>query len=589
MIGAICNLGRYAREKEGISGSDIFVEKKQLTRKESILVLIKLKNKGGRIEFDGVSHKKYEDKKSEDRMLLYRQSLGRKAAYSPSVIFQDIQKTLIKKILPIFKEKYTFLSADDNNLLNNIADCIESNIDKISESIHNIVETVKNKETQALLTIVLNNKYPKDVDFIKKIFVYRCKKSWGNSYQNQVCSCCSDSKEVFGKAFPFTFFTVDKPGYAYGLNQKNTNKMLPICKECAVNLEIGKNYLFNHLNYSFYGKNYFLIPNFLREINESILKKIIDKKSPSTKIKDELKLAEDRILREINKNLEDSLTLTLFFYHSSKSSFDIIKTIENIFPSRFNIVFSNIDETNKIKILENLFLRLPSMKLSFGTFYKFFSNKKEHDDVFLEVISNILNSEKIDYIFLAKKCMNKIIDDYNNKRKFRLTTISALLLFLFLQKLNLLKNFYGGDTMNVEIKSEKIGKVGKIQKFLNQYKQFYNTDEKIVCFLLGVLVSEVLQVQNKNLGAEPFSKQLKGLQMSFRDIKALFTKTVDKLDQYKIKEYNNSLISEISQYFSKTESQWNLSNLDINFYILQGLSLAGKIIFDKTQEDEENE
>ena len=128
-----------------------------------------------------------------------------------------------------------------------------------------------------------------------------------------------------------------------------------------------------------------------------------------------------------------------------------------------------------------------------------------------------------------------------------------------------------------------------ITAFLDEHNAFYSSYERRSCFLIGILIDGVLSAQQQGLNSKPFLKQLKGFQLSLRDLKGLVPKIVEKLDQYDKRKYYENIISLLAENFSNTEAEWKLSNVDINFYLLLGISMANKLYVDKTLEDDLDE
>jgi CRISPR-associated protein Cas8b/Csh1 subtype I-B len=82
---------------------------------------------------------------------------------------------------------------------------------------------------------------------------------------------------------PFAIFTVKKEGFAYNFDRQNSWKQLPICKQCALDLQAAKECIMNkdklNLSFSLYGYKYFVIPYFiLKGVSENVMKEISKKK-----------------------------------------------------------------------------------------------------------------------------------------------------------------------------------------------------------------------------------------------------------------------------------------------------------------------
>ena len=61
----------------------------------------------------------------------------------------------------------------------------------------------------------------------------------------------------------FAFSTPEKKGNVPGFDVNNQWKLLPICSDCALYLNAGKNFVEKYLNFKEFGLNYYVIPNFV--------------------------------------------------------------------------------------------------------------------------------------------------------------------------------------------------------------------------------------------------------------------------------------------------------------------------------------
>ncbi len=144
------------------------------------------------------------------------------------------------KILKDFIEKYIKLRIyedDEGRKIDEQANSIitfkikEGSLEKYLYQISYLVDLVKN-ETQ-------------EEYFKRKSFD-------GEVKGNGICYVCGKKGDVYGLAFPFSFYTFDKRGFAPEFRQSNAWKSLPVCKECADNLRIGYQFLNKYLYKDFY-------------------------------------------------------------------------------------------------------------------------------------------------------------------------------------------------------------------------------------------------------------------------------------------------------------------------------------------------
>ena len=134
--------------------------------------------------------------------------------------------------------------------------------------------------------------------------------------------------------------------------------------------------------------------------------------------------------------------------------------------------------------------------------------------------------------------------------------------------------------------SDDISLSEKIDLFLNAYRGFFDNAEKKVCFLVGLLVQKLLNIQWKDKNATPFRSKLQGLRLTEPLIRKIFYQTQDKLEQYK-KNYYRELENVISQYMISSGSKWLMTNDEIAFYFTVGMNLNN--LFITTREETEND
>jgi len=123
-----------------------------------------------------------------------------------------------------------------------------------------------------------------------------------------------------------------------------------------------------------------------------------------------------------------------------------------------------------------------------------------------------------------------------------------------------------------------------LNKFFNEYKNFYDRPEKIICFLTGVLFGKTLQIQSATRnGATPFIKNIKSMNIDENDIKRLNYKIREKLEELKSKEYG--LGKEIEDTFKilnlewpKCDNKWAISKSETRFFFTNGWALFDRFL-----------
>lgn len=141
--------------------------------------------------------------------------------------------------------------------------------------------------------------------------------------------------------------------------------------------------------------------------------------------------------------------------------------------------------------------------------------------------------------------------------------------------------------MNTEEEKKELEKkvsfgFGKLQDFLDSNKTFIDDEPAATLFSLGVLIRLVFNMQQASLKSTPFEKKLKGMQLSSRDVKRLYTEAVEKVNQY---AYSNTY-SDLRKYIAENLLNYGrqisqMSNQELSFNIAAGIELGGNFKTEK--------
>lgn len=238
--------------------------------------------------------------------------------------------------------------------------------------------------------------------------------------RKSTCSICHQKKaEVFGFGSPFKYSTVDKTGTVSGFFKQANNWInYPICESCAVEMELGKNYVTKYLTKYFFGKNYFLIPKaVLPNDNESLDKALTLFSEIDYQIKnsDEISSSEDYLMEKIGEIENNIFTLNLLFFEENPTTkaIKIKMMLEEIPPSRFRKLFIEVPKIiNKNPLYKDLdyhHKKKQDLRFSFRLIKQFF------DDNFYEIVYKIFMGRKINQKDLHKHFMQAIRANYIKK------------------------------------------------------------------------------------------------------------------------------------------------------------------------------
>jgi len=632
MIHSIMKIGKWVRKNE--NSEDLirdFMQNPNEKGNISKVFAIVLKQQKKGFVYDRVNVEEF----SETKLIkyLYRHGSSRGSDVTPTSKFAgDMEKTFKNKIHKcigdIEKEKSsTGLTSDEQRIITQINKALSASEKDIIISLQKQLEDIDQNEGSILTLAFTGNggkQYIGDMNLFKKILQNKAKEKYYKQYgkkslgQNQICSVCHEKqKEVYGFVNTYNFYTVDKPGFVSGgFKQQNAWKNYPVCYNCAVNLEQGKKYINQNLSFSFYGFKYLLIPKFItgKFVEESmeILEDAFEQKASEIlksgfdkNFRYRLTSAENEIFDLISEQ-EDYISFDFLFYAEKQAAFNIILQIEDVLPSRLRRLFQIKDYLDEIDIFKKVKTdknnEAKRLVFNFGILRDFFpliSKKRTYDKNFLELAGKIFSHKPIDYNFVMQAMSRKLRQQFINNKSTEILCLKGYMLLNFLAELGILSK--GGVKMDIEIiddlkesfSSEDKTYSEKIEGFFAAHGGFFDCASKKVCFLTGILVRYLINIQKrppvkggKPLSKAPFEKKLQGLRLNEQLIKKLSFEAQNKLEQYN-KNYYIKLENIIAQYFVIAGLKWTLTNDEISFYFTTGLNLAD--LFKTKKEEEDND
>jgi len=628
MLGAIKELGDYVKKRERLGDIETFVDKAKLDKNTKQILCIVLQHRDEEISYRKVVVEDYDSKKA--MLCLYRRGASGGIDISPSTLITKIDSTFENKITNWFKDR-------ESNLLKIMGKEIERRRDEIKRDLIKRYEEIpKNAKRNVLLTVKLEEnskeKYIGEISEFKEIFIqetfkrYCFLKSIGESKGEGICYLCGKSGEVCGFVLPsfgFSFSTADKKGFSPNFIQDEQWKEIPICKDCVISLERGKRFLDEHLSFPKKGYNlftphrdrkkmrpwgYYVIPKFVfGEIFEEFYNDIT---YFSDKEYEKGLLSEEDYLEEIVKEKEDVLRLIFLFYRRKGGGayIDIMYYVEDVLPSWIKELYECQYDVRREAIFREENIKKILGKEWTGDFISgrigkekglgennwfikftrdlFPSSETEgmYDKYFMDVVSSILSRKPIDKDFMISAFVDRIRSAYKERDGYRLKLLclKALMLYLFVVKMNLLRGEKMGEEKTVE-ETEGEDLESKVKQFFEEYG--FHNPAKRAAFSVGMLVDYLLWVQRSERGSgygeEPFWSNLYGLVLDEKKIKGLFPKALSKLRQYR--KGHSALETVVSKYLAEAEQDWNISNDETSYYFALGMTL--RRLFSKNKEE----
>ncbi len=600
MIKALKDIGAYLIGRKG-GNIEIF----ENPNSDYVLLVI-LEEKDNEFKFKKVDLEEFS--KNKNNKYLYKRGSSRGTDITPTSKITRVEDTFKNKFLKWF-ENY-----DDYDL----SDKSKENIKKM----HLALESAKNnillelnekfdKKKRSIITLAIEKDkdilYLGDLEIFKEILKTESRKKYyllsskGKSLgKNEKCFICKEVKDdVYGFAIPFGFHTFDKPGFiAGGFNPNESWKDTPVCYDCAILLEQGKNYIEENLNFEFYGFNYFLIPKLIMPGDYSEILSIIEKYKKNVKLTPEIRkqiTSDENEILELIGEQNNFFNNNLLFYEKQQSAFRILLYIEGILPSRLKKLFSAKRKVEDLFEPYNQLLteKQPKIEFNFGVLRSFFpkeSQKRDYDKFFLEIVNNIFIDNYIDYNLILWAIMKQIRKQFiEDKYPINYLTLSGFLLLHYIQELGLFKNFNlkgGYKNMNEKTKFEEKDFETRVKGYFNDNEAFFNNAEKKATFLTGMLIQFLLNIQYKEKNSTPFRTKLQGFKLNEKIVKNLLVEAQNKLEEYG-KNYYKDLETLISNYFVSTGGKWQITEDETSFYFVLGMNLAKN--FKIKEKEEENE
>jgi len=476
--------------------------------------------------------------------------------------------------------------------------------------------SLKSPKENAIITLGIERngelQYPGDIPLFKNILLrkgkdkYYIKKSQGESKGlDAACSVCKERKdEVYGFAIPWTFHTFDKPGFiAGGFDVSESWKNTPVCFDCATRLELGKKYIEERLDFSFYGFRYLLVPKLaLGGDFQDVLCILAGKDQKreqklSGEVRKSLTSDEEEIL-DIVKEMKDFISNSLVFYKKDQSSYRILLLIEGVLPSRLRELFDAKDRVDeRFKVYSDLLLsdgqrEKNHLEFNFGVVRRFFpqeSKNRTFDKIFLEVVNKTFVGDQIDYYLLMDFIMRRAREAFIEGYPTNIDTLNGFLLLHYLNELNLLRD-HKEELKDMEEKGrlisiedlEGLPMERRVERFFDANGPFFTSDAKKATFLEGVLAQKLLNIQWMDKKATPFRTKLHGLKMNEALIKRLLPEIQNKLEEYG-KNYYRDLESIIAQHFILAGEKWKETDDELSFYFVLGMDMQK--LFKNEKED----
>lgn len=418
---------------------------------------------------------------------------------------------------------------------------------------------------------------------------------------DQRCSICLEQKPLlYGFASPFKYFTVDKPGMVSGFfKQENTWKNYPICSDCSLPFELGRDYISQNLQNYFYGRPFYIIPKLMFGKSENLLGNIMRRLQEIYEVvsvakAQKIERSEDKIMELLAQNEDHFLINLMFFEEDSKTKAIKIKILlEEILPSRFRTLFVEVPKLINSHPLYKHAITIKKEKkdlsFHFGILKGFFDNS------FLDLVKKVFDGKPLSKEYIFSIFMESIRTNYNKSQTSdgfveptSWTILKAHLVLRYFQHLQLIqyqKYIYMDTFDSNKTQGKSTFNYKKFKDFVTNNHDFFDADLKVGVFGLGILVKYTMNIQYKHLGSTPFEKKLKGYDLSLNDLSKIYTEALDKMRQYSASGHYQELREQVlPKFLLNKHNAEKISKNELSIYFVAGLEWAGQFK-DKTEQE----
>lgn len=422
-------------------------------------------------------------------------------------------------------------------------------------------------------------------DYIEKVIESKKPKEKKKTVLSKgICSACQTTENLTADLTKTKIktYTTNQAIFASQFDKSNYHKNMQLCEGCLMKLLAGENYTINNLDTRLSGFNVYIIPQFIygEPLDEKELKLISDKiiKSFNTvKSFDSIRELKDEISMSLDFRDMDSLFLLNFlFYRSSQASTKVQALVKDVNPSIFEKISNALISSNEgMKVLMganwrnqitlNTAYYMHPIKLFNGSPVQYRDVLQTYDHILTEkrlnkkhVIENIVECMKI--IRLEKPSYN-----IDTKSFLEFYILQSNMYIQFLRHMNCIKEGQNLKMDNLALKEE-------IKSYITDMKY---DEEQTAMFLLGSLIGEIGIAQYDRDSEDKNKPILNKINWNGVDMNKVIRLTKDvfnKLNQEKIRQYNEITFSEMKRLLDKNIANWAMNKDENLFYILSGYS-----------------
>lgn len=413
--------------------------------------------------------------------------------------------------------------------------------------------------------------------------VLEAKKAGGQEEDNKLlCFICGSKKNVTSDVskMKIKYYTTNQIIFASEIDSKNYYKNMSLCQDCLNSIIASEVYMDNNLKTKIGDLTAYIIPHFIygEPLDKDELDFIVKKINKSFNTAKNLKAIENFEYDMLNflelKEERTYYVLNFMFVKQSNQSTKVQRFIKDVPPNIFEKIAkaskysydimkkSFYKDNNRIDLL-NIYYMMP-IKVKKGEVV-------EYRDI-LSLYDSIFTQRPVDKLHIIDKFIDGVNVIMLNKEGYNLKTeeicyyiLKSNMMIKFLEKLECLKEGKALDTSCLNVKEE-----------IKQYIKDMGYDEQqTAMFLLGILIGEIGNSQYKRYdGNKPILNKLNFNGIDKSKIIRLSNDVYTKLEQEKIRNFNEVLYSDFKKLLDSNMNKWTLNKNENLYYILSGYSYA---------------
>ncbi|CAM2065670.1 CRISPR-associated protein TM1802 (cas_TM1802) [Sulfidibacter corallicola] len=357
--------------------------------------------------------------------------------------------------------------------------------------------------------------------------------------RDQVCALRgARAAEVWGYASVFNCYSAKTEfgSISGGFDLSQAWKNFPVSKAALETMLAGKSLLRKHFHFRMCGYDYFLLPRFLglreRETAEEMVALLQDfgRRSVGAVGRANGDLATD--LLALLAEERAGACYTLVFFREDKAKFEIMASVDDIFPHYNRRLLEAIDRVARrpsYRDLPGKDKTLQDLRFSFRIVKDIFpENKREgkHRSGFLNTVRALLMEEPLDERFLLTYIVALLRRRHFANQGLLWPATRCLALLELSLELGLLANRQTYHRKDVTMDS-------RYQAFFDTHGSFFDgSAARKAVFLQGTYCQKLLDIQNWRLKNRPFFTRLNGLKLDPRRLRMLWPEMKAKLTFY---------------------------------------------------------